>query len=244
MAYHSAPTEEQLAAFRVTLDRLAGEYDGLLFQRLENVHLDVLDAAVADLEAQKRLVYLHLSKEEVSAAGMIHLLHGLLQLGVFKTLQDVQVSLSKAFEQISQKSEVLIPLFDRYQLQSRPIDFMSMEFLLMLPVQFHERRPRQPPVQRKKRRIMIGYPSPDEETITGKVYMVLVLAEMLHKHYNTYAECRIAILGLLRAFEPQLSNFEPVLSLFWIELFLRNAETPKWLDWETITEIVNHYEFE
>ncbi|GKZ00959.1 hypothetical protein MPSEU_001047400 [Mayamaea pseudoterrestris] len=240
MALPIESMEEQVAEFRVALAKLT---DGLL-EPLENIDQIDFNDAVVKLEAKKRIVHLQIAKEEVVAASMIQLLHGVSQLGIFTSLDDVQEALSAAFERISLHSKAFLPLFDRYQLKNFPVDFKTLIGFLTLPLQFYDRRPRQPPVLRKKRRILIGYPSQDETTTAWKVYMALVVVEALYKYFETYDECRNAILSLLRAFEPLVANFEPILSIFWIDLFLGHYESPQWLTWETIISSIEHYDFD
>jgi hypothetical protein len=236
--------EELVAAFRAALDLLASEQHGLLFQPLERVDSHVFDSAVADLDAKKRIAFPHLSKEEFSTSCMIQLLHGILKLRVYSSLNEVQAALSASCEKLSHQSEVLSVLFDCHQLHGRPIRLQSTRDVLSLPMQLYERRPRQSAGQRKRRRIFVGYPSIDDTAIAWKIYIVLIIADMLCKQYDTFDESRHAILQLGQSLEPHASSLGSLLSVYWIDTFLGKGESPTWLDWKLVIAAIQHYDFE
>lgn len=245
MSQSEGSPDEILDGFRATLDHLLNEHDGLLLQQpQEMIDHTALNSAVAELKDRKRSALPHITQEEAISACMTQLLHGFLQQEFFTSLPSVQEALSRSLDRISQKSDILSPLFDRHHLHDRPIDFASMDDLLQLPHLLYERRPRPSPTQRQKRRRLIGYPSLEEPSIVWKTQMTLTVADVVHKYYDGFEACVDAVLTLLEAFEPLAFDFEPALTLFWIDLFLDSKRKPTWLTCDIVQKKVRHYEFE
>ena len=80
--------------------------------------------------------------------------------------------------------------------------------------------------------------------VVWKTQLVLIVAEMMFRYFNSFEECQEATLKIIRVFEPLAYGFESALSIFWVELFLDTESTPAWLKWDILWQIVQHYDFE
>jgi hypothetical protein len=238
--------DEKLQDFRSALDRLADERTGLLFcHKAEDTHASLLDTALADLEDSLRRLgnnnnYISLlNEEEKAVVGMIRLLHKLLQpRDGFESLAEVQELMGKSLKLIL--SSVTSPLFDESQLKD--LDFASsiVDFLT-LPLHLYQRRPRQSTPPRKKAR----YSTTEDRLVSGTTYLIMIVAAMVYDHYDTYEDCRMAVLDLARTLEPvHYLTMEPAVWWVWLRVFLRKPQqAPAWLTWEVVYKLVDHARF-